>query len=310
MMKTGIAGFVVLVLALSCVGTDFITESLVGNSARIEIVPTTSAIQQGSAINFQATYYDTLANIVPGTSFQWLSSDASVASIDANGSAVGNRPGQVMIVASAKDVESEPALLTVVSDPNQVAKVSVVPDSGSIAVGETQQYLAAAFNLNNGKLVGKIFSWRSSNPAIATIDNTGLLTAIMPGTVNVIASADGIDSPPAFLKVRGESRTGMFMGRPLTLYTVSGTAILERLENGSLNLQFGSDFLSSDGPGLHVFLSTENRINSSSLDIGNLKMTSGRQSYQVPGLIELETFNWVVIHCVPFNITFGFAELK
>ncbi len=310
MMKIGIGNLIVLVFALSCVGTDFITESPLGNSARIEIDPTTTAIQQGSAVSFQATYYDTLGNIVPGTSFQWMSSDPSISSIDENGSASGNLPGQVMIVAAAKGVESEPALLTIVSDPNQVATVSVVPDSGSIRAGETQQYLAAAFNLNNDRLVGQVFSWRSSAPSIATIDSTGLLTAILPGTADIIASTDGIDSLPAFLKVLGESRTGMFMKKPGTSYTVSGTAILETLENGSLELQFGSDFSSSSGPGLHVYLSTANRINSGSLDLGDLKMTSGSQSYQIPGDVEIDTYNWVVIHCVPFNVTFGFAELK
>ncbi len=299
----------ILIFALSCIGTDLITESPLGNPARIEIEPRTSAIQQGSAISFEATYYDTLGEIVPGTSFQWMSSDASISAIDATGSAVGNQPGQVMIVAAANGVESEPALLTVVSDPSQVATVSVVPDSGSIRVGETQQYLAAAFNLNNDRLVGKVFSWRSSDPSIATIDNTGLLSAMMPGTVNIIASTDNIDSFPAFLEILGESRTGMFMESG-TSYTVRGTVLLETLENGSLMLQFGSDFSSSNGPGLHVFLSTANRINAGSLDLGDLKMPSGAQSYQIPGTVELETYNWVVIHCVPFNVTFGFAELK
>ena len=158
--------------------------------------------------------------------------------------------------------------------------------------------------------MGKVFSWRSSDPSIATIDNTGLVTTIIPGTVDIIASTDGIDSLPALLKVLGESRTGMFMKKPGTSYTVSGTAILERLEDGSLLLQFGSDFFASSGPGLHVFLSTTNGINSSSLDLGDLKMNSGGQRYPLSGVIDPETFNWVVIHCVPFNVTFGFAELK
>jgi len=309
-MKIGIGNLIVLVFALSCVGTDFITETPLGNSARIEIDPTTTAIQQGSVITFQATYYDTLDNIVPGTSFQWMSSDTFISSIDENGSASGNQPGQVMIVATAKGVESEPALLTVVSDPNQVATVSVVPDSGSIRVGETQQYLAAAFNLNNDRLVGKVFSWRSSAPSIATIDSTGLLTAILPGTADIIASTDGIDSLPAFLKVLSESRTGIFMKNPGTSYTVRGTAMLVTLANGSLELQFGSDFSSSSGPGLHVYLSTTNGVNAGSLDLGDLKVISGVQSYQVPGDVELDTYNWVIIHCLPFNVTFGFAEIK
>ncbi len=310
MLKTCIGLLGVLVFTFGCVGTDFITESSIGNPARIEIDPSTTAIQQGSAVSFQATYYDTLDNIVPGTSFQWMSSDTSVALIDENGLASGNQPGQVMIIASANGVESDPALLTVVSDPNQVAIVSVVPDSGNIRVGETQQYMAAAFNLNNDRLVGKIFSWRSSNSAIATIDNTGILTAIMPGTVHIVASTDGIDSSPAVLKVLGQSRAGMFMKKPGTSYNVGGTAILQTLEDGSLELQFGSDFSSSNGPGLHVYLSTTNGVNAGSLDLGDLKMTSGVQSYQIPGEVELDTYDWVVIHCVPFNVTFGFAELK
>ena len=305
---SGLVG--ILIFALSCIGTDFITESPLGNPARIEVEPRTSAIHQGSAISFEATYYDTLGEIVPGTSFQWMSSDASISAIDANGSAVGHQPGQVMIVAAANGVESEPALLTVVSDPSQVATVSVVPDSGSIRVGETQQYLAAAFNLNNDRLVGKVFSWRSSDPSIATIDNSGLLSTIEPVTVDIIASTDGIDSHVAFLQVLGESRTGMFMKKPGTSYTVRGTAILETLEDGSLELHFGSDFSSSSGPGLHVYLSTANRVNAGSLDLGDLKMNSGGQSYQISGGVELETYNWVIIHCLPFNVTFGFAELK
>jgi len=312
MMKIGIGNLIVLIFALSCVGTDFITEPEppVGNPAKIEIVPTTTAIQQGSAIGFQATYLDTLGEIVPGISFQWMSSDTSIASIDTNGTAVGNQPGQVMIAASANGVESEPALLTIVSDPNQVATVSVVPDSGCIRIGEPQQYLAAAFNLNNDRLVGKIFSWRNSDPSIVTIDSTGLLTTIMPGTVGIIASTDGIDSSPAFLRVLGENPAGTFMKKPGTSYTVRGTAVLETFENCNLELQFGSDFSSSSGPGLHVYLSTANSINSGSLDLGDLKKTSGSQSYQIPGDVEIDTYNWVVIHCVPFNVTFGFAELK
>ena len=32
--------------------------------------------------------------------------------------------------------------------------------------------------------------------------------------------------------------------------------------------------------------------------------------YPVPSGIELTDFNCVIVHCVPFNITFGFAELR
>lgn len=75
-------------------------------------------------------------------------------------------------------------------------------------------------------------------------------------------------------------------------------------------LNFGSDFSSSNGPGLAVFLSTTSGRNSGSLNLGNLQRNSGNQDYSVSGNVELGDFDWVIIHCVPFNITFGFAELK
>ena len=310
MMKIGIGNLIVLVFALSCVGTDFITESPLGNPARIEIDPTTTAVQQGSAVSFQATYYDTLGNIVPGTSFQWMSSNPTVASIDESGLAFGKQRGQVMIFASAREVQSESALLTVVSDPNQVARVSLTPDSSDLTIGETLQFIATAFNFNNGAVQGIAFNWSSSDSSIVTIDNNGLATAIAAGVVEIVAEADGVVSLPSHIEVFGRTRTGQFTKAQGTSYTVDGTVTLEELADGSLVLKLGEDFASSNGPGLHVILSTSNALSSGSVDLGDLKFTIGEQSYQVPENVQFTFYDWVIIHCVPFNITFGFAELK
>ena len=309
-MKRISIGFVAMwICLLGCVGTDFINDASVGMPARIEISPTTAAVQIDSTIDFQATYFDTLGNSVPATTYQWTSSNTAIASIDENGLAIGQQPGQVMILASAEGINSE-ALLTVVSDPNQVASVIVIPDSSQISVGESLQFIASAWNLNGDVIEGLTFSWSSSNPNIATIDDNGLATAIIPGVVDIVAETDGIESVPARLAVLGQSRTGMFTKREGTSYTVSGTATLEERADGSLVLEIGRDFVSSNGPGLEVFLSHNNTVNSQSRNLGRLESTSGAQSYDVPPGIELTTFDWVIIHCVPFNVTFGFAELK
>lgn len=124
---------------------------------------------------------------------------------------------------------------------------------------------------------------------------------------------DFITDPPdemTSMEVTGDSRTGMFVQKPGSSYNVRGTATLEKQGNGNLMLNFGSDFSSSNGPGLAVFLSTTSGRNSGSLNLGNLQRTSGDQDYSVSGNVELGDFDWVIIHCVPFNITFGFAELK
>jgi hypothetical protein len=142
------------------------------------------------------------------------------------------------------------------------------------------------------------------------VSGNGLAIGIKAGRVNIIAAADGVESPAAPLTVLGTSRSGTFTKRPGTSYNVSGTATLEQQSNGSLVLRFGSDFSSSSGPGLEVFLSTTNTVGSNSRNLGRLQRTSGAQSYNVPAGVTLTTYSWVIIHCVPFNVTFGYAQLQ
>lgn len=302
--------FISLVFLLGCVGTDIINDSSATVPARVEITPTTAAVLMDSTIAFQASYFDTLGQVVPTTHFQWLSSNTAIASIDKNGLATGKRAGQVMIIASANRVTSKPALLTVITDSNQVASVMVTPTSSTIGVGETVQLTARALNAMGATIFGKIFAWSTSKPAIVTVDNAGLATGIAPGTANITSMVDEIQSNSATVQVVGQRRIGTFMKKPGTSYDVNGTAILERLSTSSLVLRFSSDFNSSNGPGLEVYLSKNNMVNAQSRSLGRLKSTAGTQSYDVPTGIELDTFDWVIIHCVPFNVTFGFAELQ
>ncbi len=295
---------------LGCVGTDVLNDENVGVPARIVINPTSAAVQVANTIEFQAAYYDTLGNSVPGTVFQWSSSNPGIAAIDNNGIARGQGIGQVMITATALGVASEPALLTVVANPNQLARVVVTPDSGGIRVGETLQFSATAFNLNGDELSGQTFTWRSSNPNSATVDANGLAAGVGSGMAQIVAETDGVASAPARLTVRNTRRTGTFTRNPNTSYNVQGTATLEERTDGSLVLSLGNDFSSSNGPGLEVFLSNINGVNSQSRSLGRLQRTSGAQSYNVPAGIQLTTYDWVVIHCVPFNVTFGYARLQ
>jgi hypothetical protein len=117
-----------------------------------------------------------------------------------------------------------------------------------------------------------------------------------------------MDGPPSAIT----HRTGMFTKRPGVSYEVRGTAILEKRapDSDPLILRFGSDFAVSNGPGIEVFLSTTNRVTSSRVGLGRVKRLTGEQSYDVPSGVRLDTFDWVIIHCVPFNVTFGYAQLQ
>jgi len=154
-----------------------------------------------------------------------------------------------------------------------------------------------------------VVTWRSTAPGIAEIDAGGLARGIAPGRAGIIATASGVDSLPAVLDVLGGVRTGAFTGRPGGGYSVSGAATLARRDDGALVLSFAENFRSSSGPGLAVYLSPSNTVSGLSLRVLSLARTTGSQVYVIPGGVSLNAHDWVIIHCEPFNVTFGYARL-
>jgi len=302
-----ILGALSLLTLASCVGTELVDETL---PARIDLTPPSAAIQVGDTLSFQASYRDSLGTVQPGTPFEWASSDAAIASVDAAGTATGHREGQVVIRAAANGVTSNAALLTVVTDPEQIASVVVTPEIGQISVGQTLQLSAVARSLSGEELPDSSFTWSSSAGEVASVDVSGLVSALSPGTAAIVATAAGISSRPAQIEVLGRTRSGVFSGNPVNHYQVAGSVTLAQQPAGGLLLSLGSDFVSSAGPGLDVFLSHGSFVNSDSRSLGRLQSFSGAQTYAVPSDIGIDSFDWVVIHCVPFNATFGYARLQ
>jgi uncharacterized repeat protein (TIGR01451 family) len=82
-----------------------------------------------------------------------------------------------------------------------LARVEVSPSSAAIGAGAQQQFTARAFDSGNNEISGVIFSWQSSNTAVATIDQNGLATGLSPGSTEIRATGRGVVSPPALLTV-------------------------------------------------------------------------------------------------------------
>ena len=69
-----------------------------------------------------------------------------------------------------------------------VARVSVTPPAATVDVGATQQFAAAATDAQ-GNPVSVAVTWASSNTAAATVNQSGLATAVGPGTTTITATA-------------------------------------------------------------------------------------------------------------------------
>ncbi len=99
------------------------------------------------------------------------------------------------------------------------------------------------------------------------------------------------------------------------IHGAEGTAVIYELPDGSRVLRF-EDFRSSNGPDLHVYLSsgvpksTFAGLGEDAIHLGSLKGNVGSQNYDIPANADLAQYQSVVIYCVPFGVVFSSAELS
>ena len=78
-----------------------------------------------------------------------------------------------------------------VTPPAPVSSIVVSATASSINVGATDQVTATLKDAAGNVLTGRTITWSSSNTAVATVDATGLVTALSEGTTTISAAAEG-----------------------------------------------------------------------------------------------------------------------
>lgn len=109
-----------------------------------------------------------------------------------------------------------------------VAKVSLTgAPSGPSLVGSTLQLTAVPQDANGTALTGRPLTWASTNPAVATVNDAGLVTGVGPGQATVTATSGGQSaSAPVDFRVGGalgtEGGSLTLLGGAFTLTVPSG----------------------------------------------------------------------------------------
>ena len=127
----------------------------------------------------------------------------------------------------------------------------------------------------------------------------GLIGLFACGKQAPTTTLDEMVDTSAMLKYSGEFISGPY-GK------VSGTAQVF-LHNNMFEVKL-SNFLTTNGPALHVFISKE-AMPINFIDLGGLKSTNGNQVYSVKDMPDFASYKFISIHCVDYNHLFGSAEL-
>jgi uncharacterized protein YjdB len=73
-----------------------------------------------------------------------------------------------------------------------VASVAISPSAPSGTVGQTIQLSATAGNSNGEALTGRSVTWASANPAVATVNASGLVSLVSAGSATISATSEGV----------------------------------------------------------------------------------------------------------------------
>ncbi|HEU5186841.1 MAG TPA: Ig-like domain-containing protein, partial [Gemmatimonadaceae bacterium] len=76
------------------------------------------------------------------------------------------------------------------SAPAPVASVQVSPTTANVEVGQTVQLNATLRDSVGNTLTGRTITWASTNPAVASVSSTGLVTGVAAGTTTVSATSE------------------------------------------------------------------------------------------------------------------------
>ena len=76
--------------------------------------------------------------------------------------------------------------------PGTVTRVDVTAPSLTMEVGQSMQLAARYFDKSNTLLTGKQVTWTSANSAVATVNTSGVVTALAPGSASIAATVSGV----------------------------------------------------------------------------------------------------------------------
>ena len=155
--------------------------------ASVAVTPNPAAARQGQTAQLMATAKDAQGNALPAKTFTWTTGNVAVATVSSTGLVTSVGPGSTTITATSEGVAGTSTFSTT---NQQIANVAVTPTTASILPGQELQLTATATDASGAVLAGRVASWSSANPTVATVSSSGKVTAIARGTVAITATMD------------------------------------------------------------------------------------------------------------------------
>ncbi len=292
-----------MIMIAGCVGVDILPD----NWFSIHVDVDRRVVVAGQEVKVSTFLVNNFGDSVQIPDIKITLSDPLIAAFD-NGVITTFYPGDLTIYAQFDSLIAENTIRIVEENQTGLAFIALSASKNHIMIGESLNIVAAAYDFDNELIDTAEFNWNVDDTSIATISESGILTGQGNGMTSVTAEVAGVMSMPLIITVGDlEERSGTFTGK--NGYSVSGDVTVR--DDGDFRvLQLESSFSAQNGPGLYIYLTNTPENPTTGIEVGKLRSNMGADAYPLPPAIGLDAFDYVIIHCKPFNIPFGEAQLN
>ena len=164
-------------------------------AAQVDLSPEVVTLPPSNVADFQAIAFTASGDTARGT-MTWSVTGGTLIDTSSSGGRhygrflAGADTGSFQLVAREQLGNSaDTAVITVTLV--RVARVSVVPSVVGVALGATAQLSATLRDSTGAPLSGRVVTWSTSNPGVVTVNGSGLVTGVGPGTAIISAASEG-----------------------------------------------------------------------------------------------------------------------
>jgi len=263
-----------------------------GGGASVTVSPATDSLALGASVTLHATVTDADGHAVSGASIFWSSENPAKATVSSNGIVTGIDTGTVRIAASSNG-KSGFATITVI--PQGVAAVNVTPSTNTLTIGETVHLQAQPVNATGLPLEGRTVAWSSSNEAVATVDNTGLVTAVSVGATVISATSEGKSGTAGVLVTARVAASIAVAPTSATLTTGQTSQLTATVKDASGAVISGAPVTWAVDHANIALVSSTGLVTGQSQGSAIVTATSGSVSINVPITVTLPPANAVIV---------------
>ena len=158
--------------------------------ASVQVTPASASLLPGQAQRLTARTLDAQGRVLTGRPVKWIGGAPAIAPVDSTGLVRAVGVGTAVIVASSEGALTSVPITVL---PITVTKVTVTPATASVELGNALQLSASITDALGRPVAGKVATWSTNNPALATVSPTGRVQTIANyGTVTISATSDGV----------------------------------------------------------------------------------------------------------------------